>query len=138
MIGMGWLAGLLLKKGLSGGKVETISNIVQMIMVALLFGSIGFFTGCQHGKAIEAAAWEKDVQKKVDARWRAKVAADRRDQAISDGGKKVIEDRRKELDNENSKLPDQGLTDRQRNRRCAELRRQGQRCELPATGSGRD
>ena len=88
------------------------------------------------GRAEEAEAWEAEVAEIRRERDAAAAKAKRADLALRAAGLETISERRKELDNATADLPDQGLTPRQRARVCAELRRTGRRCELPAAGAG--
>lgn len=121
----GWVAWIWKNKKLIAG-----------VLGWLLIGP-AWLHGCSHGQNIERLENEKNVAAIIAKRWKAKVAADRRDHAIATRGAAIIRDRRKDLDNAKINIPDQGLTARQRANACAQLRRQGKGCEslAPAIGS---
>lgn len=74
--------------------------------------------------------------KKERARIAREMEAATEDAETKTVGEQTIAERRKELDNATANIPDQGLTDRQRARVCAELRRQGTPCKRPTGSTG--
>lgn len=97
---------------------------IAVVLTAWLWGNYRE----AEGRADERAAWEQkveDLQKRLDDAMQAASEEDTKTEADINAG---IAERRKELDNATADLPDQGLTDRQRARACAELRRQGREC----------
>lgn len=102
--------------------------ILGAILLAWLWGNSRYDDGRDD---------ERAVQEQRDKQAREQQQKNEREAAANDSktkreGEKTITDRRKDLDDAKADLPDQGLTDRQRVRACAELRRQGQACP-PAT-----
>jgi hypothetical protein len=94
-----------------------------------------FYTNFIDSRATERErlAWvEKvaDIRKERDA---ANVKAIEADTLMAAASELLIQQERREIDSATRDIPDQGLTARQRARTCIELRRQGRRCELPAT-----
>lgn len=107
----------------------------QVWMIGALVVAIPV-NGCvQHGRGVdqERAANEAEVERIRAERAALALLVAEQDKLIAEGGIKAIEERRQELDNAVSNIPDQELSPRQRARACAELLRQGRRCELPAT-----
>lgn len=101
--------------------------VLAALLIALIVWRIDA-RGYARGKADANRIWNAAVEKVVAERIRTGIEAARRDDAIRRGGEAAINERRKEIDDANATLPDQGLTDRQRSRACAELRRQGRDC----------
>lgn len=115
-----------LKAGLGG-----YANWVSVAGIGLVLMALGtgiYIKGRVDGKNLERISWEKHVDTVIENRWKAKVKADTQDLQTRNQGNTAIEQRREGLDNAKQDLPDQGLTDRQRARGCAELQRQGRGC----------
>lgn len=114
------MIGLLTKLGLSA----RVANLVVMLAICgALYGA--YCWAWDQGRDHERTAWNEKIQEIRAKRQRQADTAATGDVAIADQATTAIEDRRKELDNATAKLPDQGLTPRQRARSDAELRRQG-------------
>lgn len=109
------------------------ANWVAVLGGALLLGSIiagSYLKGRSDGKGLERAKWERSVKKTIEDRWQAYVEINKEDLELTSKVEDSIQQRREEIDNAKADIPDQGLTDRQRVRACAELRRQGRSCPV--------
>ncbi|MXP43003.1 hypothetical protein [Allopontixanthobacter sediminis] len=104
-------------------------------IAALLIVGLAYCQGVDAGETKERAKWEKQVAEIRAERDAAMARATKTDTKINEEGTAAIEGRRKELDDAKANLPDQGLTDRQRARACAELQRQGRGCEVFTPGA---
>lgn len=110
------LVGVRFAKALSWG-------IVALAIAAALYGAYSWAYG--RGANDERARWEAKVTAIRRERDKAMERAVKTDQELMARGLRPITENRKGIDDAVKGLPDKTLSDRQRARACAELRRTG-------------
>jgi hypothetical protein len=105
-------------------------GIVALAIGAALWGAYSWAYG--QGVIAERAANEAEVAAIRKERDAAMVRATKTDAGIAEKGSAAITEKRKEIDDAIKGLPDKTLSDRQRARACAELRRTGRGCQPSA------
>ena len=108
------MVGKRFAKAASWGFVLLIAGIAIWQIYSTIYDR-----GVQH----ERDEWVEEVAEIRKARDAAMIKANAYDKLVKAGGEKAITDKRKELDDETAKLPDKGLSARQRARADIELRR---------------
>lgn len=109
------------------GVSTRVAKLLSYALTILAIGGALYGAYCwawDQGRDHERNRWEQAAKKAREKRQEQADQAETQDVETRTQTTTAIDERRKELEDATAKIPDQGLSDRQRARAAAELRRQ--------------